>query len=132
MMTDPISDMLTRIRNATRAQHAAVVIPFSKLKLKLAQLLSRENYVGAVTETTDSGGKPAISIALKYDKQGKSALERLVRVSEPGLRVYAQSDKLPVVLSGYGIAIISTPEGLMTNKEAKRAGLGGEVVCEVY
>jgi len=132
MMTDPISDMLTRIRNAARARHEVVIVPFSKLKFKLAQLLSRESYIGAVAEATDSGGKPVISISLTYNKEGKSAIERLVRVSKPGLRVYAQSDKLPVVLSGYGIAIISTPEGLMTNREAKRAGLGGEVLCEVY
>ncbi|MBI2050453.1 MAG: 30S ribosomal protein S8 [Parcubacteria group bacterium] len=131
-MTDPIADMLTRIRNATRARHEAVVVPFSKLKFRLAQLLSREKYVGAVTEAADSAGKPAISISLAYDKEGKSALERLVRISKPGLRVYAQSDKLPVVLSGYGIAIISTPRGLMTSREAKRAGLGGEVLCEIY
>ncbi len=131
MMTDPISDMLTRIRNASAARHEAVAIPFSKLKLRLAQLLSRENYVGNVTEASQ-GGKPIISITLKYGADGTSALECVRRVSKPGLRVYAQSDALPVVLSGYGTAIISTPQGLMTTREAKRAGLGGEVVCEVY
>lgn len=131
-MTDPIADMLTRIRNAAAAKHAAVLVPFSRTKLKLAQLLSRERYVGEVSEAADASGKPAINIALTYDKEGTSALERVVRVSKPGLRVYARHDKLPVVLSGYGIAIISTPQGLMTSKEAKRAGLGGEVLCEVY
>ncbi|MBI1961172.1 MAG: 30S ribosomal protein S8 [Parcubacteria group bacterium] len=131
MMTDPIADMLTRIRNGTAAKHAAVEIPFSKLKLTLANLLLREQYVGAVSESVKNG-KPVIAVALRYGADGTAAIERLVRVSKPGLRVYAKAGELPVVQNGYGIAVISTPEGLKTNREAKKAGLGGEVVCTVY
>ena len=131
MMTDPIADMLTRIRNSTAAKHAAVEIPFSKLKLTLANLLLKERYVGAVSESIKNG-KPVIAVALRYASDGTAAIERLVRVSKPGLRVYAKAGELPVVLNGYGIAVISTPEGLKTNREAKKAGLGGEVMCTVY
>lgn len=130
-MTDPIADMLTRIRNSAASKHATVEVPFSRLKLKLAKLLEREKYLGAIKEATRNG-KPFIEAALAYDSSGKSAIEHLSRVSKPGLRVYAKSDQLPVVLNGYGIAVISTPEGLMTNRDAKRAGLGGEVICKVY
>ena len=130
-MTDPIADMLTRIRNSTAAKHAAVEIPFSKLKLTLANLLLKERYVGAVSESIKNG-KPVIAVALRYASDGTAAIERLVRVSKPGLRVYAKAGELPVVLNGYGIAVISTPEGLKTNREAKKAGLGGEVMCTVY
>ncbi len=131
MMTDPIADMLTRIRNGTAAKHATVEIPFSKLKFTLANLLSREQYVDAVSESVKNG-KPVIEVVLRYGADGAAAIERLVRVSKPGLRVYAKAGELPVVLNGYGIAVISTPQGLMTNREAKKAGLGGEVVCAVY
>jgi len=131
MMTDPIADMLTRIRNGAASKHEAVMIPFSKLKFKLANLLFQEKYVGVVKEA-NVNGKPLIEVVLKYDADGKAAIEHLSRVSKPGLRVYVKSDKLPVVLNGYGIAVISTPEGLMTSREAKKAGLGGEVVCKIY
>ncbi|MDZ4221252.1 MAG: 30S ribosomal protein S8 [Patescibacteria group bacterium] len=131
MMTDPIADMLTRIRNAARAKHESVSIPFSKLKFKLAQLLAREKYVASAQEASEAG-KPVIRIELKYGADGASAVTNLLRISKPGLRVYAKSDKLPVVLNGYGIAIISTPLGLMTGREAKKEGLGGEVVCTIH
>lgn len=130
-MTDPIADMLTRIRNAARAKHESVSVPFSKLKFKLAQLLAREKYIVAAQESSEAG-KPVIRIELKYGADGASAVANLSRISKPGLRVYAKSDKLPVVLNGYGIAIISTPLGLMTGREAKKAGLGGEVVCTIH
>ncbi|MBI2637132.1 MAG: 30S ribosomal protein S8 [Parcubacteria group bacterium] len=131
MMTDPIADMLTRIRNAAASKHATVEIPFSKLKLTLANLLSKERYVGAVSEATKNGA-PVIVVELAYSRDGKAAIEHLSRVSKPGRRVYRTADKLPVVLDGYGIAVISTPAGLLTNRQAKKAGLGGEVVCTVY
>jgi small subunit ribosomal protein S8 len=131
MMTDPISDMLTRIRNGFRAKHDTICVPFSKLKLKLANLLSKEKYVGSVKEI-EVNGKPTIEIKLTYNSEGVPSIEKLSRISKPGLRVYASKDKLPRVLNGYGIAVISTPSGLMTNKEAQKKGVGGEVMCEVY
>ncbi|MAG28706.1 30S ribosomal protein S8 [bacterium] len=131
MMTDPISDMLTRIRNGLRAKHETVVVPYSKLKLKLANLLSQEKYIGMVKEIDDNH-KKAIEIELKYNGEGSASIEHVARVSKPGLRVYAKKDEMPQVLNGYGIAVISTPAGLMTNKQAKKQGLGGEVICEIY
>lgn len=129
MMTDPIADMLTRIRNAQRALKRDVVLPYSDLKRRLAEILSREGYVG---EVSVSETKPKmLIIELKYD--GKmSAIRSLRRESRPGYRMYRRADELPTVASGYGIAIVSTPLGLMTNKEARKAKVGGEVVCSVY
>ena len=130
-MTDPVADMLTRIRNASDAKHEKVLVPFSKLKLKLANLLSKEKYIGTVKEVEHSG-KPFIEVGIKYDTEGNATLEHVARISKPGRRVYAGKDELPNVLNGYGIAVVSTPEGLMTNTEARKRGLGGEIMCEVY
>ena len=130
MLTDPIADMLTRIRNGFNAGHPSVVVPFSKFKLRLAEILKQEKYVSEVRQI-ERIGKPCLEIALKYTQSGKPAIERITRVSTPGQRIYRSKDELPKVLNNYGIAIISTPAGLLTNREARKRGVGGEVVCEV-
>jgi small subunit ribosomal protein S8 len=131
MMTDPISDMLTRIRNGALARKSEVRIPFSKLKFSLAKLLEREEFIRSAREESEAG-RPTLAIDLVYDGTGKPAIREIQRVSRPGRRVYAKAGALPKVLNDYGIAVISTPQGLMTNKEAKKRGLGGEIICEVY
>lgn len=137
-MTDPIADMLTRIRNASAARKASVVLPMSKIKYEIAKILEREGWVQVAQIRKSEGEKNKtaafdhIEIILKYRKSGRSALTHIKRISKPGLRIYAKKDKLPKVLNNLGMAIISTPQGLMTNKEARRKGLGGEVICEIY
>ena len=131
MMTDPISDMLTRIRNGQAARHSEVRLPFSNLKHKLALLLARERYLKNV-ETKQEGGKKFLVLDLRYNADGAPAIKSVKKISTPGRRVYCKKDELPKVLSGYGLALISTPAGLMTNKEARQQGLGGEIICEVY
>ncbi|MEI6288281.1 MAG: 30S ribosomal protein S8 [bacterium] len=133
-MTDPIADMLTRIRNAIRVRKTEVAIPFSKLKLGLLKILKQEGFVSGYEELKvgEDGNKfGGLIVKLKYN-EGQSAIASIKRVSKPGRRVYAAKDELPKVLNNYGIAIISTSAGLMTNREARKAGLGGEVVCEIY
>jgi small subunit ribosomal protein S8 len=128
-MTDPISDMLTRIRNAQTARLPSVTMPASKRKLAIAQVLSAEGYLGSVkSETVD--GKPQLVLELKY-YQDKPVIERLQRVSRPGLRIYKHADQLPVVQGGLGCAIVSTSRGVMTNRQARAEGHGGEVLCIV-
>ncbi|MSR85274.1 30S ribosomal protein S8 [Candidatus Uhrbacteria bacterium] len=130
MNTDPISDFLTRLRNAGAAHHEQVHVPASRLKLALAQLLEREGYISDVKEIEEDREK-MIQLSLKY--LGKAPLIRsLTRVSTPGRRVYCKTHELPCVLSDQGIAVVSTSAGLMTNKEARRRKLGGEVLCEIY
>jgi len=129
MLTDPISDMLTRIRNAMMARKKEVVIPTSKLKFAVAKIMEQEKYIGAVELKEDNHGE--IHIKLKYDK-GTPAIKNIKRISKPGRRVYVASDELPRVLNGFGMAIISTSRGIMTNKEARKEHLGGEVICEIY
>ena len=131
MITDPISDMLTRIRNASAANKAEVALPFSKMKMTIAGILKEEGYIKDVF-LAEEGGFKNIKIALKYDKDGDSAIKNIKRVSKPGCRLYSGKDELPTVLNNLGIAIISTSRGLMTNKEAKKSGVGGEILCEVY
>lgn len=128
-MSDPISDMLTRIRNGLAVKKQEVVLPYSNAKFAIAKILEKESYVASVEKKAD-GKFPQIRIALKYE-DGKPVITMIKRVSKPGLRVYAKSSELPRVVSGYGIAIISTPNGMMTNKEARARRLGGEVVCEI-
>lgn len=130
MLTDPISDMLTRIRNASAVKKPEIVLPYSKIKFSLAKILEKEGYVGKV-EKTDDGRFDQLRIELKY-ADNKALIQKLSRVSKPGRRVYAKHNELPNVLSDMGIAIVSTPNGLMTNKEARKRHLGGEVICEVY
>lgn len=129
MMTDTIADMLTRIRNAQRARKGSVEMPFSKLKLAIAELLATQGYVGKVEKTADV--KAQLVIELKYSGK-KPAIQEITRLSKPGHRMYRAADELPTVLNGYGFAIISTSRGLMTATEAKKLGLGGEVICSVY
>jgi small subunit ribosomal protein S8 len=128
-MTDPIADMLTRIRNALGAQKQEVSIPSSKLKVNIAQLLKDEGYI--TDFAVDAGaGKPVLKVVLKY-YQGKPVIENLRRVSRPGLRQYKTKGELPKVRGGLGIAIVSTSAGLMTDRAARKAGHGGEVLCFV-
>jgi small subunit ribosomal protein S8 len=137
-MTDPIADMLTRIRNALSVGKPEVLMPISKVKLNIAKLLEREGWIEKAEIVADGiTGKRGtrfnqLKIALKYDSEGRPSVSAIKRISKPGLRIYAKKDELPRVLNNLGIAIISTPKGLMTNKEARKNGLGGEVVCEVY
>jgi small subunit ribosomal protein S8 len=121
--------MLTRLRNAQAVRRPEVVLPFSKLKFSLGKILEQEGFVTKVEETTEAG-RPLLRVVLKYHRR-EPAMRLLKRVSKPGRRVYAKSDELPRVLSGLGLAIISTSNGLMTNKEARARKLGGEVLCEI-
>ena len=128
-MTDPIADMLTRIRNGQTARQPSVQVPASKRKLAIAKVLEKEGYLGSVkAENVD--GKDTLTLELKY-YQDKPVIERLERVSRPGLRAYRAKDELPKVLGGLGVAIVSTPKGVMTDREARRSGQGGEVLCVV-
>jgi len=128
-MTDPIADMLTRIRNGLAAAKAEVVMPSSKLKKSIAQVLKDEGYISDFS-VQDIDGKPVMKVTLKY-YQGKPVIDKLQRVSRPGLRIYKAKTDLPKVLGGLGIAIISTSAGVMTDRAARKAGHGGEVLCIV-
>ena len=129
--TDPIADMLTRIRNANSAKHKTVDVPSSNMKKAIANILFKEGYIAGFEEIEDSH-QGVIRITLKYEEKGKRVIDGLKRISKPGLRVYASKDELPKVLNGLGIAIISTSKGLMTDKEAREAGVGGEVLAYVW
>ncbi|MCK4587135.1 MAG: 30S ribosomal protein S8 [Gammaproteobacteria bacterium] len=128
-MTDPIADMLTRIRNALAAGKLVVAMPSSKQKIAIAKLLMEEGYVNE-SSVQDIDGKPVLEIALKY-YEGKPVIDMVKRVSRPGLRIYKGKDDLPNVINGLGIAVISTSNGLMTDRAARKAGHGGEVICYV-
>jgi small subunit ribosomal protein S8 len=128
-MSDPIADMLTRIRNAQQAQKSSVVMPSSKLKVAIAKVLKSEGYIDDVA-VTESAGKAELALSLKY-YAGRPVIERIERVSRPGLRVYKGSDDLPRVMNGLGVAIVSTPKGVMTDRAARAARAGGEVLCIV-
>ena len=128
-MTDPIADMLVRIKNALAVGKPAVSMPLSQLKLAIANVLRQEGYIGDV-RTSGEGAKAKLEIALKY-YEGKPVIERLERVSKSSLRQYKGKDELPKVLAGLGVAIISTSQGLMTDRQARAAGVGGEVICLV-
>src|SRR3989338_9138156 len=134
MLQDPISDMLTRIRNALMVKKTEVLIPFSKVKWAIAKILKDNNYIESVDKAKVAVGTGSefdhIVIQLKYNDH-TPAIRKLSRVRTPGRRIYVRHNRLPIVLNNFGIAIISTPVGLMTNKAAKRQGLGGEVVCEI-
>ncbi|CBL43962.1 30S ribosomal protein S8 [gamma proteobacterium HdN1] len=125
-MQDPLADMFTRIRNGQMAKKASVTMPSSKLKVAIARILVEEGYVGGFN--VHEGVKPELQIDLKY-YQGKAVIDSLQRVSRPGLRIYKGADKLPKVLGGLGVAIVSTSQGLMTDRAARAAGVGGEVLC---
>ena len=130
LTTDSIADMLTRIRNALKAKHETVSIPASKEKMEIARILLEEGYITSY-EIVDAENFKNIQIVLKYDEQG-SVIQGLKRISKPGLRIYAQKDKIPYVISGLGIAIISTNKGIMTDKKARELNVGGEVLAYVW
>jgi small subunit ribosomal protein S8 len=128
-MQDPVADMLTRIRNAQQVRNPNVSMPSSKLKLAIAKVLRDEGYVGGFS--VSPGAKPLLSIDLKYHK-GRAVIESLDRVSRPGLRIYRDKDELPTIQGGLGIAVVSTCKGVMTDRAARKAGVGGEVLCTVF
>ncbi len=130
-MTDPIGDMLTRMRNAIAAKHSRVDIPASKLKLEIARILKEEGYINNFV-IKGEGVKRTIRIFLRYDTRGTSSITHLSRVSTPGRRVYMGSGDIPRVLGGYGVNIVSTSRGLMSGKRARRENVGGEVLAEIY
>ncbi len=127
--TDPIADMLTRIRNGLSVRKSFVLVPSSKIKVAIAQILLEEGFIQGYEVTTD---RPQPNLRLKYDKNRRPVMTGLQRVSKPGRRVYKGKNELPWVLSGLGIAIVSTPKGVMTGREARRQGLGGEVLCYIW
>jgi small subunit ribosomal protein S8 len=137
-MLDPISDMLTRIRNAQKAGHSEVVLPFSKLKFSIAKVLEKENLADFVETIKDleNGKIDKIKMVLKYDKAGNNkkipAITEITRISKEGKRIYLKKDEIKKVKNGFGISIISTSKGVMTGKEARKMGLGGEYICEVW
>jgi len=128
-MSDPIADMLTRIRNAQLVEKAIVSMPSSKLKVAIAQVLQDEGYIENF-KVSSEGGKSQLEIALKY-YAGRPVIERIERVSRPGLRVYRGRDAIPQVMNGLGVAIVTTPRGVMTDRKARQTGVGGEVLCYV-
>ena len=128
-MSDPISDMLTRIRNAQSVQKSSVLIPASKMKTGIANVLKNEGYIADFRDA-ELEGKPALEVTLKY-RQGRGVIETMKRVSRPGLRQYRGKDDLPKIQNGLGIAVVSTSEGIMTDAQAREAGQGGEILCIV-
>jgi len=130
-MTDPIADMLTRIRNGAQASHPSVDVPSSKLKVALAKVLKEEGYIENY-EVKKAGKFDVITITLKYDSNNKPVITKLVRVSKPGLKTYSKAKNLEKVLGGLGIAVVSTSKGLMTDRKARKENIGGEVLCYVY
>jgi small subunit ribosomal protein S8 len=132
MMTDPIADMLTRIRNAFAVSKQEIVLPFSKIKYEIAKILKKEGYLAEVEKVEDDGPFAQLRLVLQYKENNVPAITHIQRVSVPSRRQYATREEIPYVLNGLGIAIISTSKGLMTNKQARRARIGGEVICEVW
>lgn len=132
MMTDPIADMLSRLRNALLAGKKEVSLPFSKMKFSLAKILEKEGYLEKAQRETDAKWSEELRLILKYDKEKNPVIHGLRKVSKAGCRIYVSKEKLPKVLSGYGMAVVSTSKGMITNKEAKKQSLGGEVICEVW
>ena len=128
-MSDPIADMLTRIRNAQGVQKTSVAMPSSKVKVAIANVLKDEGYIEDFA-VSESGGKAELKIGLKY-YAGRPVIERLERVSRPGLRIYKGKNEIPQVMNGLGVAIVSTPKGVMTDRKARATGVGGEVICYV-
>ena len=131
MMTDPIADMLTRVRNAAKAGHRRVDLPASTMKKAIAELLAREGYVRKV-QFLEEGPQGTLRIFLKYTEGKKPAFEGIERISKPGLRIYAGKGEIPKVLGGYGVTVLSTSSGILTGHEARMQGVGGEVICKVW
>lgn len=130
MYTDPIADMLTRIRNATAAHKTELVLPFSKFKANLAQVLLKEGFISGVNEL--AGQHKMLQLNLKYTASGESVIGGIKRVSKPGQRIYLPVEKLPRTNSGFGITVVSTSKGLLTDREARKDKVGGEVVCQIW
>ncbi len=130
MTTDPIADMLTRIRNGLRARHQRVGLPTSKLKVELARILKEEGYISNF-RVVEEEKKKVLRVFLRYGTNGESVISTLERISRPGRRVYVGSREIPRVLGGLGITILTTPRGLMTGKKARKAGVGGELLCSI-
>ena len=131
-MSDPIADMLARIKNAYTTNMDTVIIPFSKFKGDIAGIFDEEGYIRSHEIRKDEGIQGVIKVHLKYNKNGDCAISGLKRISKPGLRVYAEKDKIPQVLGGLGVVIISTSKGVLTGSKAKKSGIGGEVICSVW
>ena len=131
-MTDPIADMLTRIRNGLQAGHETVEIPASKVKIEIARILKQEGFINNYTVEGETAKDKVVTIELKYGPDNTKVITGLKRISKPGLRVYAKGDNIPRVLNGLGVAIISTSKGLMSDRDARKANLGGEVVAYVW
>jgi small subunit ribosomal protein S8 len=129
-LTDPVSDFLTRIRNGIRARHQKVDVPASKLKLEMARILKEEGYISNY-KATEEDGKKILRVYLKYGPNNEAAISKLERISKPGCRVYVGRNEIPRVLGGMGINILTTPQGVMTGRQARKVGVGGEVLCEV-
>jgi small subunit ribosomal protein S8 len=130
-MTDPIADMLTRVRNAVQAKHQKVDMPASRLKVEIARILKEEGYI-AHFKTADESGKQFLTLFLKYGPKGEMVISKIERVSRPGCRVYVSKTEIPKVLGGLGINILTTSHGVMTGKQARRQGFGGELLCNIY
>ena len=132
MLTDPVADMLTRIRNANKALHDSAEMPSSKLKVEIARILKEEGYIRDYHVSNGEGSHATLVVELKYGRSRERVLTDLKRVSKPGRRIYARKDRLPRVLGGMGVAILSTSNGLVTSRTAEEKGIGGEVVCFVW
>jgi small subunit ribosomal protein S8 len=130
-LTDPVADMLARIRNAIRARHQKVDIPASKLKTEIARILKEEGYI-ANFKPAEEDGQKVLRVYLKYGTNNEAAISNLARVSRPGCRVYVRRTEIPRVLGGLGINILTTPKGVMTGRQARKQGLGGELLCEIW
>ncbi len=131
MMTDPIADMLTRIRNGNNAKHDSVDVPASNIKKELAQILTNEGFIKGF-DVIEDGKQGIIRIDLKYGKNSEKVISGIKRISKPGLKVYVKSNEIPRVLGGLGIAVLSTSKGIMTDKDARKENVGGEVICYVW
>ncbi len=131
VMTDPIADMLTRIRNANQMKHLTVLVPASKIKLEILKVIKDEGYVEDV-EFVEDGKQGSIKVTLKYTDKKERVIKGITRISKPGLRVYAKSTELPKVLNGLGVAVVSTSNGVMTDREARQKHLGGEVIAYIW
>jgi small subunit ribosomal protein S8 len=131
-LTDPVADMLARIRNSINARHQKVDVPASKLKLEIARILKEEGYIANFKPTDDDEGHKVIRVYLKYGNNNEAAISNVERVSRPGCRVYVSRTEIPRVLGGLGINILTTPRGVMTGRDARKQGVGGEVLCEVW
>ena len=130
-MTDPIADMLTRVRNAVQAKHQKVDMPASRLKVEIARILKEEGYISQF-KTSDEGGKNFLTLFLKYGPKGEKVISNIERISRPGCRVYVSKTEIPKVLGGLGINILTTSHGVMTGRQARRQGFGGELLCNIY